>query len=122
MKRAQDALRFHEAFVLQAALLQRRIAARATASTPRTASPGGILERFDATLPFTLTDDQQTVGAEIAQDLAGAWPMNRLVQGEVGSGKTLVALRAMLAVAESGGSPPSSPRPRCSPRSTCAPS
>ncbi|WIB61977.1 ATP-dependent DNA helicase RecG [Curtobacterium sp. MCLR17_007] len=102
-KRAQDALRYREAFVLQTALVQRRIAARATASTPRTASPGGILERFDAMLPFTLTDDQQTVGAEIAQDMAGSWPMHRLVQGEVGSGKTLVAIRAMLTVAESGG-------------------
>ncbi|ROP66552.1 ATP-dependent DNA helicase RecG [Curtobacterium sp. ZW137] len=102
-KRAQDALRYREAFVLQTALVKRRIAARATASTPRTATPGGILERFDATLPFTLTDDQRSVGAEIAEDLAGSWPMHRLVQGEVGSGKTLVAIRAMLTVAESGG-------------------
>ncbi|MBT2501622.1 ATP-dependent DNA helicase RecG [Curtobacterium sp. ISL-83] len=102
-KRAQDALRYREAFVLQTALVQRRLAARATASTPRTASPGGILERFDASLPFTLTDDQRAVGAEIADDLAGSWPMHRLVQGEVGSGKTLVAIRAMLTVAESGG-------------------
>ena len=102
-KRAQDALRYREAFVLQTALVQRRIAARATAATPRRASPGGILERFDAMLPFTLTDDQQAVGAEIAHDLAGDWPMHRLVQGEVGSGKTLVAIRAMLTVAESGG-------------------
>ncbi|WP_439688653.1 ATP-dependent DNA helicase RecG [Curtobacterium sp. SP.BCp] len=102
-KRAQDALRYREAFVLQTALVQRRIAARAVASTPRSASPGGILDRFDATLPFTLTDDQRAVGAEIASDLAGTWPMHRLVQGEVGSGKTLVAIRAMLTVAESGG-------------------
>ncbi len=102
-KRAQDALRYREAFVLQTALVQRRIAARAVASTPRSASPGGILERFDASLPFTLTDDQRSVGAEIASDLAGSWPMHRLVQGEVGSGKTLVAIRAMLTVAESGG-------------------
>ncbi|MGN6408465.1 MAG: ATP-dependent DNA helicase RecG [Curtobacterium sp.] len=102
-KRAQDALRYREAFVLQTALVQRRIAARATAATPRSASPGGILERFDATLPFTLTDDQRSVGAEIAHDLAADWPMHRLVQGEVGSGKTLVAIRAMLTVAESGG-------------------
>jgi ATP-dependent DNA helicase RecG len=50
-----------------------------------------------------LTHDQLTVGAEIERDLAGGVPMNRLVQGEVGSGKTLVALRAMLAVADSGG-------------------
>lgn len=102
-KRAQDALRYREAFVLQTALVQRRIAARATAATPRRAAPGGILERFDATLPFTLTDDQRAVGAEIDHDLAGDWPMHRLVQGEVGSGKTLVAIRAMLTVAESGG-------------------
>jgi ATP-dependent DNA helicase RecG len=102
-KRAQDALRYREAFVLQTALVQRRLAARATASTPRVASPDGILARFDATLPFTLTDDQRLVGSEIAGDLAASWPMHRLVQGEVGSGKTLVAIRAMLTVAESGG-------------------
>ena len=58
---------------------------------------------FDAELPFTLTDDQRLVGDEIARDLAAPVPMNRLVQGEVGSGKTLVAVRAMLTVAESGG-------------------
>ena len=70
---------------------------------PARPTPGGFLERFDAALPFTLTDDQATVGGEIARDLADTAPMNRLVQGEVGSGKTLVALRAMLAVADSGG-------------------
>ncbi|MEG0029145.1 MAG: helicase-related protein, partial [Aurantimicrobium sp.] len=52
---------------------------------------------------FTLTEDQLTTGAEIAEDLQSTHPMNRLVQGEVGSGKTLVALRAMLQVADSGG-------------------
>ncbi|MFZ7088463.1 ATP-dependent DNA helicase RecG [Curtobacterium sp. RRHDQ10] len=103
VKQAQDALKYREAFVLQTALVQRRIAARATASTPRVASPGGVLGRFDDALPFTLTDDQRAVGAEIADDLAARWPMHRLVQGEVGSGKTLVAIRAMLTVAESGG-------------------
>jgi ATP-dependent DNA helicase RecG len=102
-KQAQEALKYREAFVLQTALVQRRLAARATASTPRVAAPGGILERFDATLPFTLTDDQRAVGAEIDDDLAASWPMHRLVQGEVGSGKTLVAIRAMLTVAETGG-------------------
>ncbi|GAB3631415.1 ATP-dependent DNA helicase RecG [Microbacterium shaanxiense] len=96
-------LRMHEALVLQTALLQQRAAVRALNATPRAAKPGGLLERFDAMLPYTLTADQQTVGAQIATDLTGAWPMNRLVQGEVGSGKTLVALRAMLQVAESGG-------------------
>ncbi|WIE66622.1 ATP-dependent DNA helicase RecG [Curtobacterium sp. MCLR17_036] len=102
-KRAQDALRYREAFVLQTALVQRRIRSRRTAAAARVASPGGILERFDATLPFELTVDQRAVGAEVDQDLARTWPMHRLVQGEVGSGKTLVAIRAMLTVAESGG-------------------
>jgi ATP-dependent DNA helicase RecG len=98
---ARKALRFQEAFVLQAALLQQRARLRATAATAR--EPGGILAGFDAALPFELTGDQRLVGAEIARDLAAEVPMNRLVQGEVGSGKTLVALRAMLAVAQSGG-------------------
>lgn len=96
-------LRMHEALTLQTALLQQRDAVRALAATPRPAKPGGLLERFDASLPYELTPDQQTVGDQVAKDLIGAWPMNRLVQGEVGSGKTLVALRAMLQVAESGG-------------------
>ena len=98
---ARKALRFQEAFVLQAALLQQRARLREIAATARTSGP--LLEGFDAALPFTLTGDQRTVGEEIARDLAEPVPMNRLVQGEVGSGKTLVALRAMLAVAQSGG-------------------
>ncbi len=76
---------------------------RAHTTTARHPSAGGLLERFDASLPFSLTGDQQEVGAEIADDLEHPVPMNRLVQGEVGSGKTVVALRAMLAVADSGG-------------------
>ena len=96
-------LRMQEAFVLQTALLQQRQFVRALSATRRPAAPGGLLERFDAALPFELTPDQQSVGVRIAGDLVGDWPMNRLVQGEVGSGKTLVALRAMLQVAESGG-------------------
>lgn len=102
-QRARDTLRFQEAFVLQAALLQQRAASREAAATPRVAVPGGLLERFDAALPFALTGDQDVVGSEIARDLADTAAMHRLVQGEVGSGKTLVALRAMLAVADSGG-------------------
>ena len=98
---ARKALAFQEAFVLQAALLQQRQKLRETAATARAA--GAILEGFDATLPFTLTGDQVAVGHEITADLGAPVPMNRLVQGEVGSGKTLVALRAMLAVAQSGG-------------------
>jgi ATP-dependent DNA helicase RecG len=98
---ARATLRMHEAFVLQAALLQQRQFVRALSATKR--EPGALLERFDSTLPFERTPDQVAVGAQIARDLIGDWPMNRLVQGEVGSGKTLVALRAMLQVAQSGG-------------------
>ncbi|GAB3036262.1 ATP-dependent DNA helicase RecG [Parafrigoribacterium mesophilum] len=100
---ARKALRFREAFLLQAALLQQRALLRAQPAEPRLPEPGGFLERFDERLPFALTGDQHTVGAELASDLASAVPMNRLLQGEVGSGKTLVALRGMLAVADSGG-------------------
>jgi len=98
---ARNALRFQEAFVLQSALLQQRAELRAKATTPRL--PGKLAREFDASMPFTLTMDQKLVGEEIAMDLASQAPMNRLVQGEVGSGKTLVALRAMLSVADSGG-------------------
>ena len=100
---ARKSLRFQEAFVLQAALLQQRQVLREQAAVSRVPKPGGLLERFDARLPFTLTGDQTQVGEEVAADIAATAPMNRLVQGEVGSGKTLVALRAMLAVADSGG-------------------
>lgn len=101
IERARETLRMHEAFVLQVALLQQRQFVRMLSATSRPA--GGLLARFDATLPFERTPDQVSVGDTIAADLEGAWPMNRLVQGEVGSGKTLVALRAMLQVAQSGG-------------------
>ncbi len=100
-QQARDALRFSEALVLQSALLSRRAEALTLTATPRTA--GALLETFDASLPFTLTDDQRQVGEEISSDIEKSVPMNRLVQGEVGSGKTLVALRAMLQVAQSGG-------------------
>lgn len=101
IEQAKATLRMHEAFVLQVALLQQRAFVRALAATSR--PPGALLERFDSALPFERTPDQIAVGEQIAHDLEGDWPMNRLVQGEVGSGKTLVALRAMLQVAESGG-------------------
>jgi ATP-dependent DNA helicase RecG len=100
-RRGQDALRFQEAFVLQAGLLRQR-AERRAAGTPVRA-PGRFSAELEESLPFQLTHDQVRVGAEIERDLASGIPMNRLVQGEVGSGKTLVALRAMLAVADSGG-------------------
>jgi ATP-dependent DNA helicase RecG len=98
---ARSTLRMHEAFVLQAALLQQRQFVRALSATRR--APGALLAALDEALPFERTPDQVSVGDQIARDLRGDWPMNRLVQGEVGSGKTLVALRAMLQVAESGG-------------------
>lgn len=98
---ARATLRMHEAFLLQVALLQQRAFVRAMSATRR--APGPLLERFDESLPFPRTPDQLSVGEQIERDLQGDWPMNRLVQGEVGSGKTLVALRAMLQVAESGG-------------------
>jgi ATP-dependent DNA helicase RecG len=100
---ARATLRMHEALVLQTALAQQRQLVRAMSATRRPAREGGLLARFDAALPFERTPDQVTVGDRIAADLTAEWPMNRLVQGEVGSGKTLVALRAMLQVAESGG-------------------
>ncbi|MFF1906657.1 ATP-dependent DNA helicase RecG [Kitasatospora sp. NPDC058218] len=102
-ERAQSRLRWDEAFVLQVALAQRRAADSALPAKPRRAREGGLLDAFDARLPFTLTDGQHKVSAEIAADLATEHPMHRLLQGEVGSGKTLVALRAMLAVVDAGG-------------------
>ena len=98
---ARKSLRFQEAFVLQSALLRERARLREVAATKRV--QGDLLDDFDRNLPFARTRDQERVGFEISRDLAEGVPMNRLVQGEVGSGKTLVALRAMLAVAESGG-------------------
>ncbi|GAB2743548.1 ATP-dependent DNA helicase RecG [Kitasatospora kifunensis] len=103
LERARDRLRWDEAFVLQVALAQRRAAAHALPAVPRPVRTGGLLEAFDAKLPFTLTAGQQAVGAEIFADLASEHPMHRLLQGEVGSGKTLVALRAMLAAVDAGG-------------------
>ena len=103
--RARHRMRFEEAFVLQAALAQRRArtaAEDATARPPLPAGQTGILADFDAALPFTLTDGQRQVGAEIADELARPRPMHRLLQGEVGSGKTIVALRAMLQVVDAG--------------------
>ena len=100
---ARDTLKYHEAFALQATLLKRKLLAATEASTPRVAVGGGLLEAFDASLPFSLTKGQLEVGEAIAVDLAKPHPMHRLLQGEVGSGKTLVALRAMLVVADAGG-------------------
>ncbi|MFJ4338039.1 ATP-dependent DNA helicase RecG [Streptomyces sp. NPDC088915] len=100
---ARDRLKWDEAFVLQVALARRRHADTQLPAVPRKPAPDGILDAFDAKLPFTLTDGQRKVSAEIFDDLATDHPMHRLLQGEVGSGKTMVALRAMLAVVDSGG-------------------
>ena len=100
---ARDTLRFHEAFLLQATLLKRRADNSHTKTTPRVPAARGALQTFDAALPFELTRGQVEIGQQIIEDLSAEHPMNRLLQGEVGSGKTLVAVRAMLAVADSGG-------------------
>ena len=100
-QKARDTLRFHEAFVLQLALLQQRQEAVTAGSVVR--SPGALVTEFDEGLPCSLTDDQVGGGKEISSDLESGHPMHRLVHGEVGSGKTVVAIRAMLQVAESGG-------------------
>ncbi|MFE0243797.1 ATP-dependent DNA helicase RecG [[Kitasatospora] papulosa] len=100
---ARDRLRWDEAFVLQVALARRRYADTQLPAKARRSVTGGLLDAFDATLPFTLTEGQQKVTGEIFDALATEHPMHRLLQGEVGSGKTLVALRAMLRVVDAGG-------------------
>lgn len=100
---ARDRLKWDEAFVLQVALARRRAADSALPAVPRRPREDGMLTAFDAKLPFTLTDGQRKVSAEIFDDLAAEHPMHRLLQGEVGSGKTMVALRAMLGVVDAGG-------------------
>ncbi|MEZ0578815.1 ATP-dependent DNA helicase RecG [Nocardioides sp. MH1] len=101
--KAQHRFRFEEALVTQLVLARRRRAHRELGATARTGGDGALQLAFDERLPFTLTDGQRAVGEQIAHDLAQSHPMNRLLQGEVGSGKTLVALRAMLRVVDSGG-------------------
>jgi ATP-dependent DNA helicase RecG len=100
---ARERLTFDEAFLLQSLLVLRRNELRKLNTASRKAKKGGILDSFDASLPFQLTGGQKAVCAEIEADLAQDHPMHRLLQGEVGSGKTIVALRAMLAVVDSGG-------------------
>ncbi|MDR3068818.1 MAG: ATP-dependent DNA helicase RecG [Cellulomonas sp.] len=100
---ARQRLRFEEAFVLQTELVRRRAQAAGRLAAARPGRSGGLLDAFDARLPFELTAGQRQVGAELADELAGTAPMQRLLQGEVGSGKTVVALRAMLQVVDSGG-------------------
>jgi ATP-dependent DNA helicase RecG len=100
---SRERLTFDEAFLLQSLLVMRRIELKKLNSTSRKRISGGLLDAFDATLPFELTAGQVAVCKEIESDLAQPHPMHRLLQGEVGSGKTIVAVRAMLAVVDSGG-------------------
>ncbi|MER5767489.1 ATP-dependent DNA helicase RecG [Streptomyces sp. NPDC001985] len=100
---ARARLKWDEAFVLQVALARRRFAETQLPAVARRPVPGRVLDAFDARLPFTLTEGQRKVTGEILADLATEHPMHRLLQGEVGSGKTLVALRAMLTVVDAGG-------------------
>jgi ATP-dependent DNA helicase RecG len=102
VQEAQRRFRFDEALVTQLVMARRRAALAELGGQAR-AGGGGLLEAFDQRLPFTLTAGQEQVSADIMEDLARSHPMNRLLQGEVGSGKTLVALRAMLRVIDSGG-------------------
>ncbi|MBC7633896.1 MAG: ATP-dependent DNA helicase RecG [Flavobacterium sp.] len=101
-KGAQDRFRFEEAFVVQMVFAQRRAALEHDRATARPFVAGGLRERFEKQLPFTLTSGQQTVIDEVSADLSRTHPMHRLLQGEVGSGKTVVALLAMLQVIDAG--------------------
>ncbi len=102
-ERARHRLLFDEALVMQTALAQRRHAQRGLKAVSRGGSAGGLFDAFDARLPFELTSGQREVEDVLLADLARSHPMHRLLQGEVGSGKTVVALRAMLRVVDSGG-------------------
>lgn len=103
IERGRQRLWFDEAFTTQLAMAYRRAENAKQSAGARPRVPGGLLDAFDARLPFTLTAGQRQVSGEIFADLARRQPMQRLLQGEVGSGKTLVALRAMLAVVDAGG-------------------
>ena len=100
---ARYRLTFEEAFVLQATLVQRRSRASGYQASVRPEEGSSLRRSFDDGLPFELTEGQRTVGAEISRDLMSDVPMQRLLQGDVGSGKTVVAVRAMLDVVAAGG-------------------
>jgi ATP-dependent DNA helicase RecG len=103
VERSRRRMRYEEAFILQTVLAQRRAKQTHDATVSRRARPGGLLEAFDRRLRFRLTAGQRQIGDVIAAEMAREVPMNRLLQGEVGSGKTVVALRAMLAAVDAGG-------------------
>ncbi|WP_313814401.1 ATP-dependent DNA helicase RecG [Glutamicibacter sp.] len=100
---ARQRFAYEEAFVLQLSLAQKSAQLGSQRAVPRTRVVGGLADKFDQNLPFALTEDQVTVGDEIGADLSVQHPMHRLLQGEVGSGKTVVALRAILQVIDAGG-------------------
>jgi ATP-dependent DNA helicase RecG len=103
VERAGERLKWDEALILQLVLAARRRAAALEPGTARPRTSGGLLDAVDAALPFSLTEGQQAVGEELAAELSRDHPMHRLLQGEVGSGKTVVALRAMAQVVDAGG-------------------
>lgn len=100
---ARQRFAFEEAFLLQLSLAERSRKLGNQPAIARRQVKDGLADKFESRLPFELTDDQLEVGAAITADLARAHPMHRLLQGEVGSGKTIVALRAILQVIDAGG-------------------
>lgn len=102
-QRAMARFIYEEAFVIEAALMQRLVAAEDALAAPRPVISGKSRSKFLERMPFKLTDGQQKVLEQIDADLAHDHPMHRLLQGEVGSGKTVLALIAMLTVVDSGG-------------------
>jgi len=102
-EKSRQRITFDEALLLQLLLLTRRRELKGLDAVARPVKDGGLLTAFDASLPFELTAGQKAVAAEISDDLAQPHPMHRLLQGEVGSGKTVVALRAALTVIDNGG-------------------
>ncbi|HLM03665.1 MAG TPA: ATP-dependent DNA helicase RecG [Blastococcus sp.] len=103
VERAAHRLKWDEALTLQLTLAARRRAAALEPGIARPRTPGGLLDAVDAALPFELTEGQREVGEQLAAELDREHPMHRLLQGEVGSGKTVVALRAMAQVVDAGG-------------------
>lgn len=102
-ERARARLTFDEALLMQLFLVLRRLEVRAATTKKRAPITDGLLAAFDHRMPFELTAGQKEVWREISADLASPHPMYRLLQGDVGSGKTIIALRAMLSVVDSGG-------------------
>lgn len=101
-KEAIETLRYEEAFVSQTSLLKARSHAHKSAAHSCPLVTDSLRDQFISSLPFSLTAGQQQVIHDIAADLAHDWPMQRLLQGEVGSGKTVVALAAMLQAVDAG--------------------